>query len=91
MPNFEFDPVKDQINQKKHGISFLQAQALWEGDHIIVPAKNLKEEHRYLLLGTLGRKIYLAVYTIRDDKIRLISCHRADKKWEKYYEEKIEK
>jgi uncharacterized DUF497 family protein len=27
---FEFDDAKSQINLKRHGINFIQAQALWE-------------------------------------------------------------
>jgi uncharacterized DUF497 family protein len=86
---FIFDPDKDKQNKKKHGISLNDAVHLWEDDHIIIPAKNIKDEQRYIVLGKINKKIYACVFTYREDKIRIISCHRADKKLERYYNEKI--
>ncbi|MBM4045702.1 MAG: hypothetical protein FJ279_11350 [Planctomycetes bacterium] len=37
---FEFDPKKSESNKQKHGIDFLEAQALWQDtDRIEVPAR----------------------------------------------------
>ena len=39
MERFEFDPEKSHTNKIKHGIDFLEAQALWtDSDGIEVPA-----------------------------------------------------
>ncbi|HET9414795.1 MAG TPA: BrnT family toxin, partial [Pseudolabrys sp.] len=41
---FEFDPAKSAANLKKHGIDFLDAQALWNDvDRLEIPARSLDE------------------------------------------------
>jgi uncharacterized DUF497 family protein len=74
---FEFDPQKSEINKKKHGIDFVEAQLLWEdADLLEVPAKT-EEEPRFLVVGSIGAKHWTAVITYRNDQIRLISVRRA--------------
>lgn len=86
MTHFEYDAQKNRSNKERHGLDFDATQELWEVTHIIIPAKNIKGENRFLILGRLGRKIYAAVFTQRDETIRIISCHRADRRFEKIYE-----
>jgi len=74
---FEFDPVKSVSNRIKHGIDFLEAQALWSDPMLLeIPAKTT-DEPRYLVIGLLDDKHWSAVITYRGDKIRLISVRRA--------------
>ncbi len=74
---FEFDPYKSEINKKKHGIDFFEAQLLWEDSDLLeVPART-DEEQRALLVGRIGAKHWTAVITYRDDRVRLISVRRA--------------
>ncbi len=74
---FEFDPVKSESNRIKHGIDFLEAQALWSDPMLLeIPAKTT-DEPRYLVIGLLSDKHWSAVMTYRGDKIRLISVRRA--------------
>jgi uncharacterized DUF497 family protein len=74
---FEFDPVKSVSNRIKHGIDFLEAQALWSDPMLLeIPAKTT-DEPRYLVIGLLDDKHWSAVMTYRSDKIRLISVRRA--------------
>jgi len=49
--DFTFDPNKDHENLKRHGIDFEQAQEMWNGTHVIIPAKNVSGENRYAILG----------------------------------------
>ena len=54
--DFEFDKRKSQVNEKKHGIDFVEAQALWEDpDRIEIPAKTT-EEPRFILIGKISEK-----------------------------------
>ncbi len=89
--DFTFDPNKNRENLKRHGVDFERAQEIWDGPHVIIPAKNVSGEDRYAILGKIGRKVYMGIFTMRDDGIRLISCHRADKKWEGIYYEYLKK
>ena len=83
---FDFDPVKSRINKQKHGIDFREAQKLWNDAYrIIIPAKNL-DEPRYLLMGMLYDKIWSAIFTVRENKIRIISVRRARKNEKQIYE-----
>lgn len=41
---FEFDPAKSAANRAKHGIDFLEAQALWsDPDRLEVPGRTMNE------------------------------------------------
>jgi uncharacterized DUF497 family protein len=74
---FEFDRRKSQINKKKHGIDFIEAQGLWEDpDRIEIPAKTT-DEPRFILIGKISEKHWSSIFTYRGEKIRLISVRRS--------------
>ena len=52
---FEFDPRKSESNKAKHGIDFVEAQALWKSKHVILGAKDALER-RYMVIGTIGQQ-----------------------------------
>ncbi len=84
---FQFDEKKSTANREKHGIDFDQAQALWDDfDLLEIPAKNVEDENRYLIIGKIGEKHWSAVITYRDDSIRIISVRRSRGKEIEYYE-----
>jgi uncharacterized DUF497 family protein len=86
MIEFEFDKRKSQTNKKKHGIDFDEAQALWEDpDRVEIPARTIDEE-RYLLIGTIADKFWSAIFTYRNDKVRIISVRRSRKEEVVIYE-----
>ena len=84
---FDFDADKSRTNVRRHGVTLEEATKLWLDTHVIVPAKNVLGELRYAIIGRIRKKLYVAIFTERGDKVRLISCHRADKRWEKIYHE----
>ncbi|MBI2061312.1 MAG: BrnT family toxin [Nitrospirae bacterium] len=90
MEHFEFDPAKSQLNRERHGVDLEWAQGLWDVTHIIIPAKNVAGENRCLILAKIGGKCYAAVFTRKGETIRLISCHRADRRLERIYESHIQ-
>ena len=74
---FEFDEAKSRVNKIKHGIDFIEAQALWLDEMLLeVPART-GDEPRFLVVGTIGGKHWSAIVTYRENKIRLISVRRA--------------
>ena len=74
---FEFDPKKNEYNQKKHGIDFVYAQELWQDtDFVEIMAKS-DDEPRALVIGKIGGKHWSAIITYRKDKIRIISVRRS--------------
>jgi len=70
---FEFNPKKSEINMKKHGINFIEAQTLWEDPDLIeIPAKT-EDEPRFLVIGRISGKHWSSIITYRKEKIRIIS------------------
>ena len=82
---FEFDQQKSIRNHEKHGIDFIEAQSLWQDPEFIVIPAQTSEEERYLLIGKYDNKIWSAIFTIRNKKIRIISVRRSRKNEEKIY------
>ena len=77
MTTFEFDETKSHANFLKHGISFIDAQALWNDPNLLeIPAKT-EDEARYLLIGLINDKCWSANITYRGFNVRLISVRRS--------------
>ena len=84
---FEYDPDKSISNRKKHGIDFERAQRLWlDSDLLILPSR-FPHESRYLAISRIDERFYTAIFTERDDKVRLISVRRARKEEIELYEQ----
>jgi uncharacterized DUF497 family protein len=74
---FEFDEDKSRANREKHGIDFVQAQAIWnDPDLIEIPAVTV-DEPRFLVIGRIDGKHWSAVVTYRSEHIRIISVRRS--------------
>jgi len=83
---FEFDPNKSEANKRKHGIDFVLAQALWEDpDRLFVPART-EGEPRFMLIGKLSGRHWSAIFTVRSDKVRIVSVRRSREKEVTAYE-----
>ena len=84
--DFEFDKQKSLIHKKKHGVDFLEAQALWnDPDRIEIPAKTI-DEKRFIIIGKISDKYWSTIITYRDEKIRIISLRRSRKEEIEIYE-----
>jgi uncharacterized DUF497 family protein len=67
-------------------LDFTQAQALWmDPDRLQLPART-RGEPRTMLIGTIGDKHWSATFTIRGDRVRIISVRRARRKEVAAYE-----
>ena len=73
---FEFDPQKSASNKLKHGIDFVEAQALWQSRTVEFDAKDAAEK-RYLVIGTIKRDHWSAIISYRGMTIRLISVRKS--------------
>lgn len=83
---FEFDENKSRSNKLKHGVDFVEAQALWQDDdRIEVPARTA-DEPRLVTVGKIGSKIWTAVVTYRLGRVRIISVRRARQQEVELYE-----
>ncbi len=83
---FEFDPAKSEANRTKHGIDFKEAQAMWDDpDSIGFPARS-EDEDRFAMLAKLRSRLWVAFYTHRENRIRIISVRKARANEKKLYE-----
>ena len=90
---FDWDKEKNIANQRKHGISFEEAQSVFvdENAQMILDPDHSDDEDRFILLG-LSASIRLMVvchcYRESDDVIRIISARKATRTEQKRYWER---
>ncbi|MBW1847865.1 MAG: BrnT family toxin [Deltaproteobacteria bacterium] len=74
--NFEWDQIKDNENQIKHGVSFSFAQlAFTDPKRIILEdLSHSSTEKRFYCLGKIDDGILTVRFTYRHNKIRLIGA-----------------
>ena len=92
---FSWDDSKNTANQKKHGVSFEEAQSVFFDDQAIeyYDPDHSESEDRFLMLGLSYQvQILVVSYTLRKEEteIRIISARKATKNEEKaYFGEKL--
>ncbi|NUN14977.1 MAG: BrnT family toxin [Myxococcales bacterium] len=92
MLRFEWDPTKNQVNIKKHGVSFEEAQSVFYDDFAVqfFDEDSSENERRFILLG-MSRKSRLLIVCHCERHmgrvIRIISARRATKNEADWYEE----
>lgn len=86
---FEYDPAKSAANREKHGLDFEQAQVLWlDTKRLVIDARS-DDEPRSAAIGLIGDRVWIAFFTTRDDRVRLISVRRARDKEIELYEDNL--
>ena len=83
---FEWDNDKSNSNKMKHGIDFETAKNIWLDENRIEIHAPHPVENRGIIIGKHNNKLWTAIYTLRNDAIRIISVRRARKKEAKLYE-----
>ncbi|MDN5869869.1 MAG: BrnT family toxin [Nitrococcus sp.] len=86
----EWDPEKDQANQRKHGVAFLEARTVF-GDPFeltIFDPDHSEGEYRFLSIGqaSTGRLLVVAYSESEEGRIRIISARTAKAAEVKRYE-----
>lgn len=78
---FEWDEVKNEINKRKHGVSFEEAKTVFYDEEALLEYDELHSDHedRFRILGCSDKgNILLVVHCIREEKIiRIISSRKA--------------
>lgn len=89
---FEWDKGNIDKNLVKHTVANREAEEVFENNlkFIFRDEKHSQREERYGLLGATdtGRKLSV-VFTIKKDKVRIITARDMSKKERSAYEEKI--
>ena len=89
---YEWDENKRIANLERHNVDFTEA-AEFEWDTAIETIDDRYDygETRWVTIGFINKKLHVMVYTIRRNKIRIISLRKANRREGDYYEEKQKK
>jgi len=87
---FVWDERKNRFNQRKHGVTFEEAQTsfLDENAKIYADPDHSEDEDRFILLGISFRLRTLVVchcYREEESVIRIVSARKADKSEQRDY------
>jgi uncharacterized DUF497 family protein len=74
---FEWYEQKRLENLDKHGIDFLDAKEIWQGEVLEVPSEQQEHREQHIAYGVLEGRIIAVVFTWRGEARRLISARRA--------------
>ena len=82
---FEWDPVKDRANRRKHGVPFEEARTAFADEHgrLIHDPDHSDDEDRFVLLGFSSSMRLVVVchcYRSSNDIIRIISARKATRR-----------
>jgi len=89
---FDFDPIKDASNRRKHGMSLADAALLDWGTAVIWPDMRFDYgEARMSALGHIGTRLYFTAFVDRGRVRRVITFRKANKKEFKDYVRHFEK
>ncbi|EKE21621.1 MAG: hypothetical protein ACD_7C00166G0003 [uncultured bacterium] len=87
---FNWDDGNINKNKKKHQVEKVECEEVFFNQPLVIfpDKKHSQEESRYYILGktTRNRKL-LVVFTIRNNKIRVVSARDMSRKERKTYEE----
>ena len=85
---FEWDQGNISKNWEKHKVTHLECEEIFFNEPLIVQQDKTHStsEERYFALGKTDRgRVLFVVFTIRGDRIRVISARDASKKERRYY------
>lgn len=84
---FEFDPEKSTANEGKHGIDFVETQAIWDDPDRLEVTARADVEARSIVIGRIHETTWAACVTYRhEETIRIISVRRARARERQEYE-----
>lgn len=91
---FEWDEGNIDKSYEKHGITPKEAEEVFLDEHITIEKdiKHDQKEERFIAIGkTFEGKMLFVVFTLRNNKIRVISGRIVNKKERRVYEKNIKK
>ena len=86
---FEWDEGNAGKNFRKHGITDKESEEAFKSNVFIVLKTSYLDEERFQLFGESMKRKTTVIFTIRKNKIRIISAREMSRKERNYYEEKL--
>jgi uncharacterized protein len=87
---FEWDEVKSKANLQKHKVSFEEGKTIFNDQFLFTFPDDMhsSNEDRFVNIDLSANGLILVLtHTVRQDKIRIISCRKATAQERKFYEE----
>ena len=85
-PQFDWDPANRE-HIRRHGVTPEEAEQVLTSDPLEIESKEHQGELRTVCLGrTEAGRALLVVYTMRNDKIRIITAYPVSRKKQRLYE-----
>jgi uncharacterized DUF497 family protein len=86
---FDWDEGNKQKNWEKHQVDYRECEEVFFNKPLLIDddKNHSSQEHRYYALGRtdIGRTLFL-VFTVRNNKVRIISARDQSRKERKTYE-----
>jgi uncharacterized protein len=80
-----FDPAKDAANVAKHGASLALGAKMNLDDALIVSSPRADED-RSVAYGMIDGRLFVMVYTVRGEDLRIISLRKANARERRQYD-----
>lgn len=73
---FEWDPTKDSLNQRKHGVPFSVAQFAFADPRRVIAAdlSHSDEEERFFCFGVVEAGVLAVRFTYRKGSVRILGA-----------------
>lgn len=86
---YEWDESKNQINLRKHGLSFEDAESVFDGPCVTFEDDRIDYgEQRFVTLGLLAERLVIA-HTPRGRATRIISMRKGNRREKAIYQERL--
>jgi uncharacterized protein len=91
MIRFEWDPAKAKANERKHGVTFDEAQSVFHDEYAtqFFDEENSTDEERFIILGmSAGARLLIVCHCERanGEVIRIISARKATRRESAHYD-----
>jgi uncharacterized protein len=85
--DFEWDDVKAVANWRAHGVTFEIAREVFKDIFAVEWADDRQDdtEQRFIILGMVENRLLFVSYTLRGERIRIISARLAERFEKKRY------
>ena len=78
--DFEWDDAKAALNWQNHGVTFEMARDAFRDAFAVEWLDDAQDaaEPRFAMLGMVENRLLFVAYTMREDRIRIISARKAE-------------